>query len=176
MVHFAAARPGTGERGRSNVSHSQWSRALISLGVGFVCFAVTELMHFLLVADIGRRRERWLAEAVAAIAVSALTAKLLDIMRRQHQATLTRLQVISEINHHIRNALMAISASADITNDEQCLRTISEGVERIDWALREILPREQPLPEEARSRLMFYGTSRSSFRRIQDAKMNRTGS
>lgn len=176
MVHSAAAGRGTGERSRSIVSHSHWTTTLISLGVGLVCFTITELMHFLLVADIGRRTERWLAEAMAALAVSLLTAKLVAVMRRQHEATLARLQVISEINHHIRNALMAISASAYRTQDEQCLCIISEGVERIDWALREILPRERPLAEEARSRLMFYGTSRSSIRATQEVKMNRTGS
>jgi signal transduction histidine kinase len=164
MVHSAAEGYATGEESRSNVSHSQLTTALIALGVGLACFAITELLHFLLVPDIGRQKERWLAEAMAALVVSLLTAKLIAVMRRQHEATLARLQVISEINHHIRNALMAIVASADRTNDEQYLHTVSECVERIDWALREILPREQPLPEEARSRLMFHGPSRSSVR------------
>ncbi len=76
-------------------------------------------------------------------------------MVHQHQAALARIQVISEINHHIRNALMAISASADAIRDEQYLRIVSEGVDRIDWALREVLPREQPLSEKEQSRLMF---------------------
>lgn len=176
MVHSAAAGRGAVERSRSSASHSRWTATLISLGVGLTCFTITELMHSLLVADIGRRTERWLAEAIASLAVSLLTAKLIAVMRRQHEATLARLQVISEINHHIRNALMAISASADLTSDERCLRLISESVERIDWALREILPREQPLAEEARSRLMFHGTSRSSVRSTPEVKMNRTGS
>jgi len=175
MVHSAATRRGAGERSWSSRSHSQLTTALIALGVGLVCFAITELLHSLLVPDIGRQKERWLAEAIAALAVSLLTAKLMAVMHRQHEATLARLQVISEINHHIRNALMAISASADLTSDERCLRLISESVERIDWALREILPREQPLPEEARSRLMFHGTWRSSVRSTPEVKMNRTG-
>jgi hypothetical protein len=120
-----------------------------------MCFAVTEFMHYLLVPDIGRQKERWLAEAIAALVVSGLVGRLMVVLHRQHQAALARMQVISEINHHIRNALMAISASADVVRDEQYLRIVSDGVDRIDWALREVLPREQPLSEEEQSRLMF---------------------
>jgi hypothetical protein len=50
---------------------------------------------------------------------------------------------------------MAIAASADLSQNQECSRIISESVYRIDWALREILPRTQPLPEVDRSRLMF---------------------
>jgi succinate dehydrogenase hydrophobic anchor subunit len=136
---------------------------LAAVGVGLLCFTVTELLHYLLVPEIGRQKERWLAEAISAVVVGVLVARLVAVMHRQHQATLARVQVISEINHHIRNALMAISASAHISQNQQCIRVISEGVNRIEWALREILPRRQPLPEEARSKLMFYGVSRNVF-------------
>jgi len=125
------------------------------LGVGLACLATTELMHFLLVRDIGRQKERWLAEAVSAVVVSVLVAKLVAVVHRQQQIMLARVQIISEINHHIRNALMAISASADLSQNQKCNRVISESVQRIDWALREILPRKQPLPEAERTRLMF---------------------
>jgi hypothetical protein len=82
-------------------------------------------------------------------------AKLTAVVQRQHQVLLARVQVISEINHHVRNALMAISASAYLSRNQDRMRVISESVERIDWALREILPRKQPLPEVERARLMF---------------------
>ncbi|HYL94943.1 MAG TPA: hypothetical protein VET69_03975 [Terriglobales bacterium] len=54
---------------------------------------------------------------------------------------MARLQVIAELNHHVRNAL--ISLSAYITRDEEAIGRIMKGVDRIDWALREILPRER---------------------------------
>jgi len=50
--------------------HSKWIKRLIPLGVGLACFAMTELMHYLLVPDLGRRKERWLSEAVTAFVVS----------------------------------------------------------------------------------------------------------
>jgi len=77
--------------------------------------------------------------------VSALTARLLQIFRERHRLTMARMQVIAEMNHHIRNALCPISLSVDLADNQQLFRIISEGVERIDWALREILPRESPV-------------------------------
>ena len=170
MADFMALKNGTGKQALQFTWYSQWGRTLVSVGAGLICLAVTELMHYLLVADIGRRRERWLAEGLAAVAVSALTARLVALLRRQHEATLARLQVISEINHHIRNALVPISLSPGMTDDRQALQMISSGLERIDWALREILPRQQPLSEEARSRLMFYAASKPFIQIIQTTR------
>ena len=156
MAPFAAATGRTAEpRSWSGVLHHKWTETLIPLGVGLACFAITELMHYLLVPDIGRRKERWLAEALSALVVGVLVGKLGAIIDRQHQIVLARVQVVSETNHHIRNALTAISLSADISQNQECIRIISESVHRIEWVLREILPRKQPLPEVERSRLMF---------------------
>lgn len=118
-----------------------------ALGLGFVSFLATELMHYILVPDIGRHQERLLAEGLSALVVSCLTARLLQISRERHRLMMARMQVIAEMNHHIRNALSPISLSVDIADNQQLFRVISEGVERIDWALREILPRESPLPQ-----------------------------
>ena len=71
------------------------------------------------------------------------------------------MQVIAEMNHHIRNALTPISLSTYVTDSQQRIRVISEGVDRIDWALREILPREMPLREEQQERLGYFQTRRS---------------
>ncbi|HTW57264.1 MAG TPA: hypothetical protein VMD99_03935 [Terriglobales bacterium] len=107
-------------------------------------------MHHWLVPDIGRNRERLLAEALSALIVSGLVAKLAATNRRQQRLTMARMQVIAEMNHHIRNALAPISLSVDTIENQQLIRLISQGVDRIDWALREILPREVPLVEEER--------------------------
>jgi hypothetical protein len=128
----------------------------IALGVGLVSFLATELMHYLLVPDLGHSRERFLAEGFSAFLVSCLIAKLAHITREQNRLTTARMQVIAEMNHHIRNALTAISLSAHVTEDQHLIRVISEGIERIDWALREILPREIPLRREQRHRLGYF--------------------
>ncbi len=135
-----------------------------ALGVGIASFLAAELMHHVLVPDLGRYQERLLAEALSAFLVSCLVAKLAYIHRRQHRLTMARMQVVAELNHHIRNALTAISLSAYVTENQQLIAVISEGVERIDWALREILPREVPLPEEQRHRLGYFQTNKEQFK------------
>ncbi len=133
----------------------------IALGVGLVSFLATELLHYWLVPDLGRHQERLLAEGLSALVVSCLVAKLASVNLQRHRLTLARMQVIAEMNHHIRNALAPISLSADAIENQQLIRAISEGVDRIDWALREILPREMPLPEEQRDKLGYFQKRRS---------------
>ncbi len=122
-----------------------WRRKLLLVIAGFAAaaFVVIELMHHLLVPDLGPYRERVLAEGGSALILGMLTAKLLHNAYKARQHALARLQVIAELNHHVRNALEVISLSAYITRDEEAIRRIMEGVNRIDWALREILPQEK---------------------------------
>lgn len=128
---------------------------LISVAVGLASFLATEFMHYLLVPDIGRRWERLLAEGVSAVVVASLTAKLMHAANQRREATLLRMQVISEMNHHIRNALAAISLSTDAIPNQECIQVISESVDRIEWALREILLRRKPLHEKELKRLRY---------------------
>ena len=134
---------------------SSWSK-LIPLAVGFASFGVTELMHYVLVPDLGRLRERLLAQGLSAIVVALLTAGLIHEANRRRKAALLRIQVIAEMNHHIRNALAAISLSTDSIQNQQSILVISQSVDRITWALREVLPRSQPLAEEDRERLLYF--------------------
>jgi signal transduction histidine kinase len=126
-----------------------------SLAVGLAAFLATEIMHYLLVPDIGRHWERLLAEAVSAVVVALLTAQLMHAENQRREAALLRMQVISEMNHHVRNALAAVSLTADSIQNQQCIRVISESVDRIEWALREILLRRKPLPEKEQDRLRY---------------------
>ncbi len=120
----------------------------IAIGVGVVSFLATELMHRWLVPDLGRNRERLLAEAFSALIVTCLVARLAQMAREQYRATIARMQVIDEMNHHIRNALAPIALAMDAIENQRLIRIISDGVDRIDWALREILPREKPISKE----------------------------
>ncbi len=124
--------------------------------VGVVSFVLTELLRYLLVPDIGRVRERLLAELLTALILSGLTAKLLQISRERQRLMLARMQVIAEMNHHIRNALSPVSLTLDSTENQQLRLVISAAVDRIDWALREILPREIPLAAEQRNKLGYF--------------------
>jgi len=61
--------------------------------------------------------------------------------QRRYRATLEKIQVIAAMNHHVRNALQAISY-APYTEQATQIKLVEESVSRIEWALREILPGE----------------------------------
>jgi len=128
---------------------------VVSVVVGLVSFFVTELMHRFLVADLGRRWERLLAEGVSAAVVAGLTAGLMNAANQRQEAGLLRMQVISEMNHHIRNALGAISLTTDSIQNHDCVRVISDSVDRIEWTLREVLLRRKPISEKEIDRLRY---------------------
>jgi hypothetical protein len=143
---------------------------LAAVGVGAVSFLATEFMHYILVPDIGRSDERLLAEGISALVVSLLTAKLVQVTRERHRLTVARMQVIAEMNHHIRNALSPVSLSLEDAKNQQLKRIMSDAVDRIDWALREILPREVPLGVEQRNKLGYFQKQGGSLRSIKAQK------
>jgi hypothetical protein len=101
-----------------------------------------------------------LAEGLSAVVVVLFTAGFIHQADQRREAALLRMQVIAEMNHHIRNALAAISLSTDTIQNQQSIWVISESVDRIAWALREVLPRNQPLGKEDQDRMYFFDLSR----------------
>ena len=83
-----------------------------------------------------------------------------ELRRRQHYALL-----IAELNHHVRNALQVIISRADLAIHGLAeLEDIIGAVNRIDWALREILPRGA-MPAEETEMAVMSGPADTSRRR-----------
>jgi signal transduction histidine kinase len=159
MPHPLSAQRITSKHHLGNLAAGLRSK-LVPVAVGLVSFAMTELMHYLLVPDLGRLWERLLAEGLSAVVVALLTAGLIHQSNKRREAALLRMQVIAEMNHHIRNALSAISLSTDTIRNQQSITVICQSVDQIEWALREVLPRSQRLPEEDRNRMLFVDLAR----------------
>jgi hypothetical protein len=87
----------------------------------------------------------WIDNIVAALLLG-LVVFLYE--RRRERELVRRLQVIELMNHHVRNALQPIMYVPYSQDQQQQLNTIQDAVNRIDWALREILP---GTPEEGSS-------------------------
>jgi len=116
-------------------------RALYSFGLGFGIFLLGVTLRTLL----------------DNLAVSGMTALVDDLLigilagvlvfayeRHQHKLILERMRVISQMNHHVRNALQPIIYSPYLQEQAEQVRTIQEGTRRIEWALREVLPGDDP--------------------------------
>jgi hypothetical protein len=84
-------------------------------------------------------------DAGVAVFCGLLVLKVLLDARARQIAVWQRLQMIAELNHHVRNALESIQLSAYSIKDQPSIRIIQESVDRIQWALREVLPSEDEI-------------------------------
>ena len=62
--------------------------------------------------------------------------------QRQRRNTIKKLEVIRQMNHYVRNSLQVISFATSVPQQEQTKEQIQGAVDRIEWALREVLPGE----------------------------------
>jgi hypothetical protein len=71
--------------------------------------------------------------------------------RERRRFVRDRLRTISEMNHHIRNALQVISYYSEKQQDQKAVEMLGQAVNRIEWALSEVLPAELvggPIPDK----------------------------
>jgi hypothetical protein len=81
-----------------------------------------------------------LADFLVGVLAAALIYRTLVQSRSRYEALLERLEVIGEMNHHIRNALQVIDYHNRTDEREHAVQQVSEAVTRIEWTLREVLP------------------------------------
>jgi len=75
-------------------------------------------------------------DALVGIGVGVL---VLFYERRQRQSMIRKLEVIRLMNHHVRNSLQVISFATSAPQQELAVE-LKDAVDRIEWALREVLP------------------------------------
>jgi hypothetical protein len=86
---------------------------------------------------------------VSFVVTTLLVGMLVYSGQQRRRARLARAQVVADCNHEIRNALQTLVA---LHYPQESLDQIRSAVQRIDWALRDLLPRIQdeesnaPLP------------------------------
>ena len=108
---------------------------LAGLGVLALLIAADQIsMHYGL-----RGSQRVFDELCGAMVVGFLVYRY---ERHRLRQLMQRLQTIASMNHHVRNALQVIMYSSYVPSDQEQLARIRNAVERIEWALQEVLPNE----------------------------------
>ncbi len=120
----------------------RWKLRVLSLLFVLGMFVLMELMRFALVSDLGRHRERLLAEGITSITFGLVLLKWLQSVYERRQLAIAQMRRVLEANDRIRNALEMIALSAYVTQNQEAIRVISEGVNRIEFVLRDVLPAE----------------------------------
>jgi len=116
---------------------ARWLAPLRSILAGSCVFFLGSLSDVWL-----RYHSEGLSLAIVDHALVGIGAGLLVLLyeRRQRRNIIRKLEVIGMMNHHVRNSLQVISFAASAPPREEDVNKIRDAVDRIDWALREVLP------------------------------------
>jgi|SRR5579872_5793255 hypothetical protein len=116
---------------------STWMTTLRSVLIGFGFFCLGSVSEIWLQEHAYTRAIAIVSDALLGIGVGLL---VLFYERRQRQNIIRKLEVIRLMNHHVRNSLQVISFAASAPQQEALEADLRNAVERIEWALREVLP------------------------------------
>src|SRR5215472_4597234 len=129
--------------------YSFWARhsGLLALLVFALVTALGFGLDVLLFQEGIPRKELMLAsDLITGIVAGWLFYRFLRNERSKQESVQQSIRTIADLNHHIRNALQIIrhAGGTKSTSDATQLQLINEAVARIDWALRELLPKYSP--------------------------------
>jgi hypothetical protein len=106
----------------------------------FASFGMGEAVYRLLFSEFDGITDRIPVEALFGLVFAWLATKFVGGIYRNRKERSARLNFIWARNHQIRGALEGISPLAHPSKNQQSIRVIREEVDRIEWALKEILP------------------------------------
>ena len=92
-----------------------------------------------------------ISDAITALLIGALVAHMAVLYRQREAYAQARVERIAEMNHHVRNALQVITYWSLEEKEKRQVELVQDAVNRIQWALREVLPRDadfQVIPEQ----------------------------
>jgi hypothetical protein len=113
---------------------------LIAIGVIFASLGLGEAVYRFAFLDFDGATDRLPIEMLFGVVFAWLATKLVKKIYHYRTATSVRLRSIRDRNSKIRRAAEAIVPIPYPTN-QQAIRVIREEVDRIEWALADIMPR-----------------------------------
>jgi len=125
---------------------------LLGLTAALVFFAIDDFLDHLMLRLTSPNVALEISDAITAILIGALVAQVVLLYRQRQQQAQARVQRIAEMNHHVRNALQVITYWSLAEKEKRQVELVQDAVNRIQWALREVLPRDsdmQEVPEKA---------------------------
>lgn len=129
----------------------QWVRhPLLLVALAFLLVTLVGYLLDRLLLDVGESKWHLLVLSNTLDGVLAAGVFYLWQMnhRRQMEMMQQRMEIVSEMNHHIRNALQVIVYFAQNAKDVESAERLRDSIDRIQWALREVLPRYTPVEND----------------------------
>src|SRR3954469_18353043 len=130
-----------GERPESWMNHASKTKLrAMAGGVGLTVFGSAVLVEKLSKRSQGSSKVLMAWNAIAGFAAGWMAMKAIEGARERRNNIAQRLKMIGDLNHHVRNALQSIQLSAYSTHDQEIIASVGDSVQRIEGALREIVP------------------------------------
>ena len=126
---------------------SRWFRhsILLSLAVATIVSVLGIVFDHILVKEgLPRLAMMIISNVLTGVFAGGLFLQLAREEKANRALVQSRMNTIAELNHHIRNALQVIKFLGGQQRsglDAVQLQLINDSVNRIEWALREVLPR-----------------------------------
>jgi hypothetical protein len=114
----------------------------MALAAGLATFATVYIIDAFLARINLHAEATILDDTLLAILVGALVLFLERKHQRELREQLHRIAVMEEMNHHVRNALQAIIFLTFNLKDKEATAKLRNATEKIEWALREVLPKK----------------------------------
>ena len=115
---------------------------LVGIPVLFASLGMGEAVYRLLFQDFDGAKDRLPIELFFGTVFAYIAISFVRNLYRHRQQTIAKLHVIWDRNNQIRAALEAISPHTHTSRNQQSIRVIREELDRIEGALKEVLPRE----------------------------------
>ena len=113
---------------------------LIGMGVIFAALGLGEAVYRFAFLDFDGATDRLPIEMLFGVAFAWMTTNLARRIHQRRMETSARITLIRDRNYKIRRAVEAIRPLRHAIN-QQAIRVIREEVDRIEWALNDIIPR-----------------------------------
>jgi hypothetical protein len=135
---------------------SFWTRrsGLLATVIAVFVFTINLLQDVFLSSE---GFSRWsivaLSDVITGTIAGALFYQFAKHEKNRRELIRERMHTVAELNHHIRNALQVIKfwgvQHQNCSLDEMQIQLMKDSVDRIEWALREVLPK-YPIPPGSR--------------------------
>ena len=116
---------------------------LLAMGVGILVAGTGFVLDWY---EIPGKKDILWSDLFTGVVACVLSYLALRYHRRHRRLYLARLRMIAEMNHHIRNAITPLLYSSHLTKHRELLQLTEAAAARIDWVLREVLPRDDMVP------------------------------
>jgi hypothetical protein len=116
---------------------SYWLVVLLALATGVFgmlsSFGFDRMLH-------GIIRPVYASDLFEGAVVSLFSAAALLKIQGRRKELQTRMQIVEDVNHHVRNALASVVLSAALREDPELDSLVKDACQRIDWVLNDVLP------------------------------------